>query len=533
MSVVRYDGGRVSYREVTVIEIREVLRLWLRDDMGLRPIALRAGCDRKTARRYVDAAVAAGLERDGGEGQLTDELLGVVVEAVRPDRPAGHGEAWQACAAEHDRIKGWLRKGLTLTKVHDLLGRHGVVVPYRTLHRYAAEKLGFGRPTSTVRVADGDPGSELQVDFGRMGLLRVDDGSGRRRAVQALILTAAFSRHTFVWLSFRQTVADVIDGFEAAWAFFGGVLKVVICDNLKAVVIESDATAPRINPTFLEYAQARGFVIDPARVRRPQDKPRVERMVPYVRDSFFAGEDFADLADAQRRAEAWCRVTAGMRIHGTTRMRPAEVFASEEAPVLLPAPVDRYDTPVWTRAKVHRDHHVQVAKALYSVPGGLLGETLDVRADRKLVKLWHRGKVVKVHPAQPPGGRATDADDLPEATSAYALRDLDKLKRLAASHGPSIGVYAERLLDIELPWTRMRTVYRLLGLVKKHGAEPVETACARTLQCETVDVGLVARMLARAAEHDPPVEASNVVVATSRFARDPDEFTVTAKAAQP
>lgn len=108
LHVRRIDGERGGYREVTVIEIKEVLRLWLRDEMGLRPIAETAGVDRKTVRRYVDAAVVAGLDRAGGEGQLTDELIGAVVEAVRPARPAGRGAAWEACRAEHDRIKTWL-----------------------------------------------------------------------------------------------------------------------------------------------------------------------------------------------------------------------------------------------------------------------------------------------------------------------------------------------------------------------------------------------------------------------------------------
>jgi len=83
----------VAFREVRVHEVREVLRQWLGNGLGLRPIAERAGVDRKTARRYVDAAVAAGLVRDGGEGQLSDELIGVVIAVVRPERSQGHGQA--------------------------------------------------------------------------------------------------------------------------------------------------------------------------------------------------------------------------------------------------------------------------------------------------------------------------------------------------------------------------------------------------------------------------------------------------------
>lgn len=516
----------MSYREVTVIEIREILRLWLRDDMGQRRIADAVGCDRKTVRRYVDAAQDVGLVRDGDERQLTDELIAAVVTSVRPDRPTGHGAAWEACAAEHERIEGWLGQGLKLTKVHDLLARRGVVVPYRTLHRYAAQELDFGRRPVTVRVADGEPGEELQVDFGKMGLL-FDPDVGRRRTVWALIFTAVVSRHTFVWLSFRQTIEQVIDGFEAAWEFYGGVFKVVIPDNLKAVVDRADALTPRINATFLEYSQARGFVIDPARVRKPQDKPRVERAVAYVRDSFWAGEEFADLADAQRRVEVWCRVKAGMRIHGTTRVRPAEAFAVLEAPVLLAAPDGRYDTPTWTTAKVHRDHHIQVAKALYSVPGDLIGQQVTVRVDSALVKILHRGQVVKIHPRQPPGGRSTDVGDLPSELTAYALRDLDSLTAKASRHGPAIGTYAAALLDVPLPWTKMRTVYRLLSLVDKFGADRIEAACIRALECEAVDVGLITRMVQRAAENDPAPADPKVVAVAGRFARDPSEFTVT------
>ena len=84
----------MAFREVSVIQVKEVLRRWLREDEGLRSIAAGAGVDRKTARRYVEAAVELGLDRDGGEGQLTDELIGGVCEAVRPARPNGRGASW-------------------------------------------------------------------------------------------------------------------------------------------------------------------------------------------------------------------------------------------------------------------------------------------------------------------------------------------------------------------------------------------------------------------------------------------------------
>ena len=298
----------------------------------------------------------------------------------------------------------------------------------------------------------------------------------------------------------------------------------VIPDNMKAIVERTDPLEPRLNQAFVEYAPSRGFVIDPARVRSPQDKPRVERTVPFVRQSFFAGEDFVDLADAQRRAEQWCRQRAGMRVHGTIQARPAEVFRVEEQPRLRPAPSERYDVPIYTTAKVHRDHHIEVARALYSIPGNVIGQRVDVRADRTMVRVFARGQLVKVHPRQQPGGRVTDPDDLPSDRTVYAMRDLGHLRRLAARHGPAIGAFAAALLEHPLPWTKMRQVYALLGLVKKWGAERVDAACASALEHEAVNVGLIGRMLERATENTPAQQSLPGVVVPARFARDPGHF---------
>jgi len=261
----------MAFREVLVTQVREVLRAWLAG-AGKRPAARRAGVDVKTAQRYIAAARVAGLARDGDESQLTDELLGQVVAAVRPARPAGHGASWEALVPVTAEITGWVKDGLTLVKIGELLERRGTAVPYRTLARFAAEECGYSssRQQVTVPVADGEPGEEVQIDFGYLGM--IGDGD-RRRKLHALVFTAVVSRYCFVYLTFSQTTAEVIAGCEAAWAFFGGMFKVLIPDNLKPVVDKADRLEPRWNREWLEYAQARGLVVDPARVRSPQDKP--------------------------------------------------------------------------------------------------------------------------------------------------------------------------------------------------------------------------------------------------------------------
>ncbi len=296
---------------------------------------------------------------------------------------------------------------------------------------------------------------------------------------------------------------------------------------MKPIVAKADTVNPQFTVGWLDYAQARGFVTDPARVASPQDKPRVERAVQYVRGNFFAGEDFVDLADAQARAEAWCAHKAGLRIHGTTCAQPAAVFNEQEAPALLPAPDRPYAVPVYIEVKVHRDYHVQIDRALYSIPEHLLGQQLSARADEELVKLFYRGQLVKTHPRQPAGGRSTDPADLPAEKTAYAMRDVARLVATAAAHGTNVGIYAERLLDHDLPWTKMRQVYRLLSLVKRYGAGPTDTACGRALDLDVISVAKIAAMLEKATENTatpPPRAASGL--APVRFARDAAEYQI-------
>jgi hypothetical protein len=302
----------------------------------------------------------------------------------------------------------------------------------------------------------------------------------------------------------------------------------MVPDNLKPVVDRADPCAPRISVSLREYSQARGFVIDTTRVRRPDDKPRVERMVPYVRDSFFAGEDFGSLEEAQQAAERWCREVAGLRVHGTTRRRPAEDFEVRERSHILPAPEEAYDVPTWVEVKVHGDHHIRVQQALYSLPTEYIGETLEVRADRQTVKAYYRGSVLRVWPRAEPGERVTDPTDYPPGRAVYATRDVVSLTELAAKAGAHVGQYAQRLLEGPMPWTRMRRLYRLLGLVRTYGSDRVEQACERALAFDVVDVTRVGRMLESALERDglgaasPPTAAAG----TLRFLRPAADFRV-------
>ena len=164
-----------------------------------------------------------------------------------------------------------------------------------------------------------------------------------------------------------------------------------------------------------------------------------------------------------------------------------------------------------------------MAKALYSLPTRLIGKTLRARADRHIVRFYDGAILVKTHPRQPPGGRSLDRSDLPAHKTPYALRDVNFLKRQAAEHGVAVGHFAAALLDGPLPWTRMRRVYALLGLVKKYGADRVEQACTVALEADMLNVRRLQRML-EAARTQPALPGIAPVVPIARHLRPKEHY---------
>jgi hypothetical protein len=507
----------MPYREVTMFEVKEVLRLWF-TGVAKKRIAAQLGLDPKTVRHYIKAAVAVGITT---AAELTDERLVAVMARLRPGVGRPHGDSWSECQRQRPFIESLLKDGVRLSKVRRLLQRRGVRLPYPTLHRYAVEELGFGRRTVTIAVADCGPGEEIQLDTGWMTLL-ARDAERRRRRFRAWIFTPVLSRYRFVYPCWREIIASAIEACEAAWAFYGGIFKILIPDNTKAIVIEADPLAARITPEFLEYAQARGFHIDPARRRRAQDKGRVERAVATVRDDCFAGEVLLDLEHARSHALHWCEHEYGMRRHTRTQRLPREHFEAEERAALLPAPTAPYDLPLWCDPKVARDQYAQVAKALYSLPTPWVGRTLRARADSVTVRFYHHAELIKTHPRKPPGGRSTDPSDFPAEKSAYALRDVHFLERQAARHGEAIGRFATRLLEGPLPWTRMRRVYALIGLAKRYGDQRVEDACTTALAADLLDVRRLERMLQLS--QPAPAATPARIVPIARYLRPASQY---------
>ncbi len=426
----------MAYREVHGVEIQEIIRRW-QAGLSQRRIASGTGLSRVTVRRYVEAAEAAGLT-PGGPEPSEEQLAALATLSLSGPRQV-EAPSEELLSPWAEQIERWLETDrLQLTRIQELLAGRGCEVSYTTLRRFIRRRGWRHRLPSTVRMDDGPPGEVAEMDFGRLGFIR-DPESGRRRAVWALVVVWRYSRHCFVWPTTSQKLDAVIEGLEEAWAFFGGVPRYLVIDNFPAAVAGADALHPRFTRGFLEYARHRGFITDPARVRHPRDKPRVERSIPYVRERLFKGGDFRDVVDLRSAARSWCLEVAGQRIHGTTRRRPLEVFLKEELPLLAPWDGEPYEVPDWRTATVHPDHHIACQYALYSVPSMACPprQKVEVQLGSKLVRIYHRGQLIKVHPRQRRGGRATDPNDYPAELTPYTRRGarLDTAPRRRAGGG--------------------------------------------------------------------------------------------------
>jgi len=521
----------MGYREYGMWEILEVLRRHQRGE-SKRRIAAATGHTRVTVRRYVATAQQLGWKVDH---EPSEELARDVVARLQPGPRASPSEiitSEQKLVVHVEQIRRWLhppeeKRGLRLTRIRTLLKQqHAVDVSYSGLRRFAQAYCKFGGRTLTVRMAETAPGEIAEVDFGQLGRM-LDPQSGKQRVLYALIITLAFSRHQYVYITHSQNLREVVNGLENAWEFFGGVPQRVIVDNMKTAVTRADRYEPAFQRTFAEYARYRGFVIDAALPRHPTGKPHVERAVQYVRESFFRGVQWMDAAHVQREADRWCREVAGHRVHGTTQQAPLVVFEEIERATLGPMSSARFDPPDWAECKVHPDHHICFGLSFYSVPTRYVGQKVDVRRDQQLVRVYSKGELIKTHQRVAKGKKSTDFADYPPDRAAYAMRDVNYWLQQASEIGTHAGEFASRLLAGRVPWVKLRSAQKLVRMAAKYGAASVDAACARALSYELINVRRLDAILKLALERStaaPPVVIPTTDQMPLRFLRAAGSF---------
>jgi hypothetical protein len=267
-------------------------------------------------------------------------------------------------------------------------------------------------------------------------------------------------------------------------------------------VDKPDLYDPKLNRAYAELADHYGVLVDPARRGEPRDKARIERPMPYIRDSFWRGRQFASVAEMQAAAVDWCRDVAGRRVcRPLGGSAPASVFAAVEAEALQPLPTRPFVLATWSTARVGPDIHAKVGKTIYSVPWRFMGQRVDARETPTMVQFFHNGKLIATHGSKPQG-KQTDFGHYPPEKIAFRMRTPTWCRTRAAEVGPACRQVIDSLLEVNALF-RLRAAQGVLGLSDKHGAQRLEAACARAIAVGDPSYRTIKGILIAGAETDP------------------------------
>jgi transposase len=387
-------------------------------------------------------------------------------------------------------------------------------------------------PDDVVIPVETGPGEVAQVDFGYVGKI-YDPAAGIRRKTWAFVMTLGFSRRQFVHFVHDQRAETWLYCHILAFEHFGGVPAVVVPDNLKAAVVRcafavdaGDDTT--LNRSYLELARFYGFLVDPTPPRSPQKKGKVEAGVKYVKSSFAAPRDLDALGidGARRELAIWLREVSDLRIHGTTKERPIDLFEREERAALKPLPPVRFEIVVWKRAKVHPDSHVAFERRLYSVPFRLIGQTVDIRAKGPSIAIFADDERVATHPTNAKGSRSTLDSHLPAERAPWRHRSHAHWQTRATGLGSEVGRLVETIFAGQVGLSKLRVVQSIVTHLEPFPEERRNAACRRALEFGNHTYQGIKEILLKGLDREslPSQRELFGVLEQPRHSRSPSEF---------
>ncbi len=468
----------MAQERLSLRKIREVLRLKYETGLSNRAIARACRVSNSTIGEYLARAKEAGLV-----WPLADDLQ--------------EEDLYQQLFPEEKKPKLVERPMPNWEEVHRDLSRRGVTL--RLLWQEYREKYpdGYGRSqfqehyrrwnqTHTLSLRLPHKGGEvLEVDYAGMTVPITHPETGE--IWQAVVFVAALPASSYVYAEIQpsQELQHWLAGHVRAFAFFGGVPKILRPDNLKTGVKKPNYYEPDLNPSYQELAEHYRVAVLPARVRKPRDKAHAENSVqnverwllaPLRNRTFFSVEEanraMGPLLEALNQKE--------MAHLGTSRQ---QLFQELDLPALQPLPEHPYEFARWKHARVNIDYHVAFEGHYYSVPHTLVGQEVQIRATEHMLSVFHHGQQVAIHPLSNVQGRfSTCADHMPSHHRFVLNTDSDWFLREAAKIGPQTAAYMTAVLRSRaFPQQAFRTCLGILDLVRKYLPSHLEAACQRLL----------------------------------------------------
>jgi transposase len=417
---------------------------------------------------------------------------GAGAEPAPAPGPPSRSPSASACEPYRELIELALARGRNAMAIwQDLVSETGFTSGYQSVRRFVGKLRGVQIPQAHP-VIDTAPGEEAQVDYGTGPMVR-DSQTGTYRRTRLFVMTLGYSRKSVRLLVFQSSSRTWAELHEKAFRRLGGVVRLIVLDNLREGVLVPDIYDPTLNPLYRDVLAHYGAVGMPCRVQHPDRKGKVEAGVGHAQKTPLKGLRFESLEQAQTYLDRWETHWADTRIHGTTKRQVAAMFA-EEKPALQPLPLEPFRYYQYGQRTVHLDGCVEVEAAYYGAPPGWIGRLVNVQWDDLYVRLLdpRTGQLLREHVRQKRGRFRIKPEDYPKRAPLGTLQLLARAERA----GTHIGAFCQAIHRQEGE-LGVRRILGVLALAKKFGLAAVEEACAAALELQVHEYRFVRRYLER------------------------------------
>jgi transposase len=393
-------------------------------------------------------------------------------------------------------------------------------VSYLTFWRQLSSRIEADPATKARIRFHYQPGERFEMDYCD-GLRITDRKSGKSRKTNLFACVSAASDYIYAEFVDTQRSDDFISCQNRCFAYYGGVPKSVIIDNLKSGVKSAHRYDPEVNPKYFEYSKHMGFVVIPARPRTPTDKPAIETSIGVIQRQFFAkfrDQIFYSLPELNTEFRKYLEElnVSKMKESGLSR---AERFLDEK-PSLKPLPEFPFENAIYKRAKVHNDCHIQVQSNFYSLPYRYIGQDVRVKITDKLIEAFsnstHESLAVHVR-LKKRGEYSTHPEHYPSKKMVDQRLDILSIRKRAQVEGGKFEEVIEALLSSSEPLRFFRRIQGLIRLVSKYPKASLEFACGNALVFNRLDY----RFIEGSAHRHSVIGSGTEVNAASTPVREP------------
>ncbi len=480
-------------RRITMRKIHEACRLRLKMGLGINQIAGACNISTSTASAYVNRIDESNLSYEDLSA-LDEDAVYKLLFPEAAETPVSD----KAIPDFEYLTKELKKKGVTLQLLYEEYRRDHPEGCSRS--RFYEKYRNYAKKLEPVMRFNHKAGQKMFEDFSGDRPYYINPETGELVEAELFVSVLGASSYIFACAVENQKTANFIRGNIKAFEYYGGCPECLVPDNLKSGVTSACYYDPEINRTFADMAEHYNVAVVPARAGRPRDKAKVENAVLQAQRRILAALRNRTFFSLQELNEAIIEEVdklnrRPMAVTGKSRQ---ELFEEIEKAALRPLPAERFEIYNYkTPTKLHIDYHVEVEKSYYSVPYTLIGETVDVKYNSRVVEIYHKEKRIASHiRSYKKGEFVTEDRHMPHEHRQYLEWTPERIKNWGGKIGPHTGMMMQRIMEgRKHPEHGFRSCLGIIRLSKQYTPERVENACKRALAVDAYNYRSVKSIL--------------------------------------